>query len=80
MTPSEPPVAESWVERQIREAAERGEFDGLDGAGEPLAVLDEPYEPTWWVKRWLEREGISRVELTETLKQRSAWREGGPGV
>lgn len=71
MTPGEPQLYETWIERQLREAVERGEFDELAGAGEPLAVLNEPYEPTWWVKRWIEREGISRAELTEALKQRS---------
>lgn len=27
---------ESWIERQIRVAAERGDLDGLRGAGEPI--------------------------------------------
>jgi hypothetical protein len=80
MTPGEPQLYESWIERQLREAVERGEFDDLAGAGEPLAVLNEPYEPTWWVKRWIEREGISRAELVEALKQRSGQREVGRGV
>ena len=80
MTPGEPQLYESWIERQLREAVERGEFDDLAGAGEPLAVLNEPYEPSWWVKRWIEREGISRAELVEALKQRSGQREVGRGV
>jgi len=80
MTPGEPQLYESWIERQLREAVERGEFDDLAGAGEPLAVLNEPYEPTWWVKRWIEREGISRAELAEALKERSGQREIGRGV
>lgn len=65
------PVYESWVERRLREAVEGGEFDDLEGAGQPLAVLDEPYEPMWWVKRWIEREGISAAEITEALRLRS---------
>lgn len=80
MTPGEPQLYETWIERQLREAIERGEFDDLAGAGEPLAVLNEPYEPTWWVKRWIEREGISRTELAEALKQGSGQREVGRGV
>ena len=31
---------ESWVERQIREATERGEFDNLPGQGEPIKGLN----------------------------------------
>jgi hypothetical protein len=38
MTERKPPGMsfESWVDKQIREATERGEFDGLPGAGKPI--------------------------------------------
>ena len=45
-----------YVERKIREATARGEFDDLPGAGEPIADLDD--DPLWWVKRWVRRERI----------------------
>jgi len=48
---------ESWVERQIREAQERGEFDNLPGAGKPLHGLDDP-DPDWWLKKMMAREGL----------------------
>ncbi len=37
MTGRKPPGVswESWTERKIREGIERGEFDGLPGAGKP---------------------------------------------
>ncbi|MEV4218944.1 DUF1992 domain-containing protein [Nonomuraea sp. NPDC049725] len=41
---------ESWVDRQIREAQERGEFDDLPGAGKPLPGADKPYDEHWWIK------------------------------
>ncbi len=63
MADAAPPPMESWVDRTIREAIERGEFDDLPGAGKPLPVLAEPYEPNWWVRRWMEREGITAAEL-----------------
>lgn len=50
---------ESWVERQIREATERGEFDNLPGAGEPIPGLNGRDDENWWVKGFLEREKIS---------------------
>ena len=50
---------ESWVERQIREATERGEFDNLPGAGQPIPGLTGQDEENWWVRRFLEREKIS---------------------
>jgi hypothetical protein len=49
---------ESWVERQIREAIERGEFDNLPGAGKPLPGLNGRDDENWWVKRFLEREQL----------------------
>ena len=58
-----PPPAESLVERRIREAVEAGEFDDVAGSGEPLADIGRGYEPNWWVKKWLEREGITAEEL-----------------
>jgi len=57
--PFEDPMSLGPVERQIRDAMERGEFDHLPGAGKPLADLDAVYDPAWWARRWLER---ARVE------------------
>jgi hypothetical protein len=52
---------ENWVERQIREGIERGEFDNLPGAGKPLAGLDGPRDEEWWVKEKLRREQVSHL-------------------
>ncbi|MDQ1482946.1 MAG: hypothetical protein QOF35_1022 [Actinomycetota bacterium] len=49
---------ESWVDRQIREATERGEFDNLRGAGKPIPGLTGRDDENWWVKGLLERENI----------------------
>lgn len=49
---------ESWVERQIREAQEGGEFDNLPGAGKPLPDLGDPNDESWWVRRMIERENL----------------------
>lgn len=46
-----------WVERQIREAQERGAFDGLPGAGKPLPGLDQPWSAERWAVDWARREG-----------------------
>ena len=45
------------MEKQIREAQERGEFDDLPGAGKPLDLRDSG-DPDWWVKRFAERENL----------------------
>ncbi|WP_084965464.1 DUF1992 domain-containing protein [Thermoactinospora rubra] len=61
MTERKPPGMpfESWIDRQIREAAERGEFDNLPGAGKPIPGADRPYDENWWIKQKLEAEGLS---------------------
>ncbi len=53
---------ESLVERQIREAQERGEFDNLPGAGKPLRGLDGREDPDWWVKQMMQREGLDMAD------------------
>lgn len=54
---SQPPYYENAVERQIREAQERGDFDGLPGAGKPLE-LGDLNDPDWWVKALAKREQL----------------------
>jgi hypothetical protein len=51
------PYWESPVDRQIREAQERGDFDDLPGAGKPLDLSDSG-DPDWWVKRLARRENL----------------------
>ncbi len=53
----QPPYFESPVEKQIREAQERGDFDDLPGAGKPLD-LGDLNDPDWWVKRLAKREQL----------------------
>ena len=55
---------ETWVDRQIREAQERGEFDGLRGAGEPIADLDRPHDALWWIRKKLREERFSNLPPT----------------
>jgi hypothetical protein len=53
---------ESAVDKAIREATERGEFDNLPGAGKPLPMRNTG-DPDWWLKELLNREGITGSEL-----------------
>jgi hypothetical protein len=48
---------ETWIERQVREAQERGAFDNLPGAGKPLRNLNAPFTAEQWARDWVEREG-----------------------
>jgi Domain of unknown function (DUF1992) len=60
MTERKPPhvSVESWVEKQIRESMDRGEFDNLPGAGKPLD-LDKSDDELWWIRKKMHREGVS---------------------
>ena len=71
MTERKPPRVGfgTWVERQIREATERGEFDNLPGAGKPIADLDKPHDELWWVKGKLRRENLSYLPPTIALRK-----------
>jgi hypothetical protein len=60
---------ESFVDRQIREAQERGEFENLEGAGKPLP--SSAHDDLWWVKGFLKRENLSTdALLPESLQLR----------
>jgi Domain of unknown function (DUF1992) len=54
----------SWIDQQISEAAERGAFDNLPGAGKPLPKRDDG--PEAWLHKWLRREGVSAEEMLPT--------------
>ncbi|WP_243787691.1 DUF1992 domain-containing protein [Saccharopolyspora gloriosae] len=60
---------ESWIDRQIRVAQERGDFNGLDGTGKPLPGAGQPHDELWWVKGYVEREGLSGEALLPTPLQ-----------
>lgn len=71
----EPRAYESTIEKQIREAMERGEFDNLNGAGKPLNLDDDPNVPADWrlafkilkdagvAPEWIEKGKAIRAEL-----------------
>ncbi|PSK90189.1 uncharacterized protein DUF1992 [Murinocardiopsis flavida] len=71
MTERKPPGVEfeTWVDKQIREATERGEFDGLSGAGKPIPDIDRPRDDMWWVKKKLREENVSLLPPTLALRK-----------
>jgi DnaJ-like protein len=71
MTRRKPPgVAwESWIDRQVREAEERGEFEDLPGAGKPIPDLDKPFDELWWVKDKLRQEGLTYMPPSVALRK-----------
>jgi hypothetical protein len=60
---------ESTIDEQIRKAEERGAFADLPGKGKPLPGIDAPYDENWWIKSWVEREGMPSDALLPTPLQ-----------
>ncbi len=58
---------ETWIDKQIREAEERGAFKDLPGAGKPIPNLDD--DDMWWVKQLLRRENLSYLPPTLALRK-----------
>jgi hypothetical protein len=73
------PGHETLVERRIRLAQERGDFDDLSGAGKPLP-LEGPDDENWWVRGYLRREGLSAEPLLPTPLQLRREVERLPGT
>ncbi|MFJ8049897.1 DUF1992 domain-containing protein [Streptomyces luteogriseus] len=72
MTERKPPGVdfESWVDKQIRDAETRGEFDRLPGVGEPLPPeIESTYDELWWIKRKMAREGFSVLPPALALRK-----------
>lgn len=60
---------ESWVDKQIREAEQRGDFSALPGFGKPMPGLERPYDETWWIKAKMQREGLSVLPPSLSLRK-----------
>jgi hypothetical protein len=56
----------SWIDQQIDEAAQRGAFDDLPGAGKPLPKRTDEDAAQAWLRDYLRREGVSSDELLPT--------------
>jgi hypothetical protein len=62
----------SWVDLQVRQAMERGEFDNLPGQGKPIEDLGVEHDPDWWVKKLVERENIALLPPALAIRKEDA--------
>lgn len=62
----------SWVDLQVRQAMERGEFDNLPGHGKPIEDLGVEHDPDWWVKKLVERENIALLPPALAIRKEDA--------
>ena len=56
----EMPESADLVDRLIEQAKDEGLFDDLAGAGRPIPDIDRPYDPAWWARTWIERDGAQQ--------------------
>lgn len=80
---------ESWIDQQIREAQERGEFDNLPGKGRPLDLTANPFagdqelafkilKDAGCAPEWIELDKTVRTRLAQAravLARAWEWRE-----
>jgi DnaJ family protein C protein 28 len=80
---------ESWIDHQIREAQDRGEFDDLPGKGKPLDLVANPYardqelafkvlKDAGYAPDWIELDKALRGKIERAravLVRRLEWRE-----
>jgi DnaJ family protein C protein 28 len=80
---------ESWIDQQIREAQERGQFDDLPGAGRPMDLTPNPYaqeeelaykilKDAGYAPEWIELDKAIRGKLDRArvvMARRWEWRE-----
>ena len=61
----------TWVDLQVRQAIERGDFRDLPGYGKPLQLAAE-HDPDWWVKQLVEREKVVVAPPSVQLRREDA--------
>jgi hypothetical protein len=59
----------TWVDLQVRQAMERGDFSDLPGAGKPIPDLGREHDPDWWIKKLVERENIAVLPPSLQLRK-----------
>lgn len=60
---------ESWVDKAIREAEDRGAFSDLPGTGKPIPGAGQPDDALWWVKAKLRREKLTFIPPSLALRK-----------
>jgi hypothetical protein len=63
---------QTWVDLQVHQAMERGDFDDLPGAGKPIKDLGDSHDPNWWIKKLVEREHIALLPPSVALRKEDA--------
>jgi hypothetical protein len=62
----------TWVDLQIRQAMERGDFTDLPGYGKPIEGLGAGHDPDWWLQKLVERERVAVLPPSVQLRKDDA--------
>lgn len=71
---------ERRIEREIRQATDRGDFANLPGAGKPLPGAGESLPEDWWLREKMRRENLGSGVLPTTLRLRKESQDIGAKV
>jgi hypothetical protein len=63
---------QTWVDLQVKQAMERGDFDNLPGSGKPIPDLGDAHDPNWWIKKLVERENVALLPPSVALRKEDA--------
>lgn len=66
---------ETWVEHQIRTAAERGDLSGISGSGKPLPRREGPEDSYAWALAWARRQEPDARFLPPSLALRREYED-----
>lgn len=60
---------ETWVDKAVRDAEERGAFADLPGAGKPIPGAGTPDDELWWVQAKLRQERLTFIPPSLALRK-----------
>lgn len=60
---------ETWIDRLIRQAQERGEFEGNSLHGKPIPSLGQRRPDDWFAQQLMAREGVEHLPKTIRVRK-----------
>jgi len=60
------------MDRLLDRARREGEFDNLEGQGKLIEELANSYNPDWWAKSYLKREGVDVLPPELELRRKAS--------
>ena len=61
----------SWIDRQVTESRQRGEFDDLPGKGKAFTASDHHYDENWWIKSKMREDDFDLTPQTIKVRKKT---------